>query len=62
MSEVRVKINLEEKEDGYGEDAVVVMVEFVLRIMDKLEDRAEDEDAGGIMEGVRGYSDRLVMA
>ena len=53
---------VEDKEDGEGEDTVVVMVEIVLRMKDKLEDRAEDEDAEDNMEVVQGYSDRLDMA
>ena len=57
----KLEVVEEDKEDGDREDAVVVMVEIVLRMKDKLEDRAEDEDACGIMMFVRGYSDRLVM-
>ena len=70
MVEVEVKANNklevveEDKEDGDREDAVVVMVEIVLRfrMKDKLEDRAEDEGAEDNMEVVQGYSDRLDMA
>ena len=55
---------VEDKEDGEGEDTVVVMVEIVLRfrMKDKLEDRAEDKGAEDNMEVVQGYSDRLDMA
>ena len=58
----KLEVVEEDKEDGDREDAVVVMVEIVLRMKDKLEDRAEDEDAEDNMEVVQGYSDRLDMA
>ena len=64
--EVRVNNKLEvveeDKENGHGEDAVVVMVEILLRMKDKLEDRGKDAGAEDIMEVVRGLSDQLVMA
>ena len=68
MVEAEVKANNklelveEDKEDGDREDAVVVMVEIVLRMRDKLEDRAEDKGPEDNMEVVQGYSDRLDMA
>ena len=58
----KLEVVEEDKEDGDREDAVVVMVEIVLRMKDKLEDRAEDEGAEDNMEVVQGYSDRLDMA
>ena len=58
----KLEVVEEDKEDGDREDAVVVMVEIVLRMKDKLEDRAEDEGAEDNMEAVQGYSDRLDMA
>ena len=60
----KLEVVEEDKEDGDREDAVVVMVEIVLRfrMKDKLEDRAEDKGAEDNMEVVQGYSDRLDMA
>ena len=63
--EVRVnklEVVEEDKENGHGEDAVVVMVEILLRMKDKLEVRVMDAGAEDIMEVVRGLSDQLVMA
>mgnify|MGYP007023047679 CR=1 FL=1 len=63
--EVRVnklEVVEEDKENGHGEDPVVVMVEILLRMKDKLEDRGKDAGAEDIMEVVRGLSDQLVMA
>ena len=59
----KLEVVEEDKEDGDREDAVVVMVEIVLRfrMKDKLEDRAE-EGAEDNMEVVQGSSDRLDMA
>ena len=58
----KLEVVEEDKEDGDREDAVVVMVEIVLRMKDKLEDRVTDAGAEDTMEVVRGFSDQLVMA